>query len=421
MNTTANDVFKYSTYSTTPEALICSVFIQAVEGLGLSWSQIDQILQGLMQFSSGAGIDRQVHFQDLQLDVSFSNEGRIGVGLLWCTSVRGRATDEVEERAGIPFAGHDLDRRLSLVPKLANETSESPNESLLMTDPANQISFPVLGTNIVLAFVWLGYPLPSQNINNIVQSAFLRIIPFLKESPNQPIPRDRFLHTDQTGKIPIAIQIYGSLHLTWSELNSVMLGLHRFTKGIGTPHSQTYFRNLGFDIKDESGATIGFGNLLRLAAAINTTTTISSEKRSTLPINSTIAYIYPIPGTTITLLFNYIGDPLPDSSVVAAIRAAFFRIQPAILTIPDSPIHFGRFEQRIGGVLVIVDAYEGSEISWRQLGTVLRGLEQVCAVPFYRRHMAFDIEEEGRGRIAAGKVWGIDGNGGGGTGLVRVE
>lgn len=57
---------------------------------------------------------------------------------------------------------------------------------------------------------------------------------------------------------------YGTNQLSWSQLNSIITGLFQFTNGIGTPHGEEHFKNLGFDVKDENGRTIGYGDLLAI-------------------------------------------------------------------------------------------------------------------------------------------------------------
>ncbi|KAL9064766.1 MAG: hypothetical protein Q9161_008655, partial [Pseudevernia consocians] len=381
--------FVYSTRSTPPATRICFVVVQAYGGPGLSWLQLDQILEGLTQFTSGAGIDHQVHYQALEFGVNLTDERRIGVGLLWCTPARGRGAAEVEKRAETPIAGQELDERANLVSGLTNETSLNlSNESILLSNPTAEVSFPVPGTNISLAFVWLGNPIPSKMVNEALRGAVLKISPFLHKSGSEQIPHNRFFYWTPAGKVRVAIQIYGTIHLSWSQVNSVIAGLFRFTNGIGTIYEQAHFENLGFDVRDENGGTIGYGNLLATPVYGIDTVNEKPSPRTSPPINSTHLQLppptppeprpWPIPNTTLTLLFTYMGAALPADEVNAAIGSARHRVAPAILTVPDSPIAADGFETHVGTVQVSVAPYQGCSVSWAQLGQVLTGLEGFC-------------------------------------------
>ncbi len=50
--------------------------------------------------------------------------------------------------------------------------------------------------------------------------------------------------------------------LSWLQVDVVMAGLYRFTNGIGTVGEREHYRNLSFEVMDERGVNIGFGNLL---------------------------------------------------------------------------------------------------------------------------------------------------------------
>ncbi|CAD6563712.1 MAG: hypothetical protein ASARMPREDX12_000027 [Alectoria sarmentosa] len=425
---TKNTIFEFSTCSTLPTSLVCSVVVQAYGGVGLSWLQLDQILEGLTQFSSGAGTDRQVHYQSLGFEIDHLDEGRIGTGLLWCTQGRGRgAAEVVKRRVGTPPQG--LDKRLNLVSVLTDETYPNlSNTSSLLSSYVAEVTFPITGANISLAFVWLGTPIPSKMVNEVLNGAFLKIAPFMKESASEQVPQDKFFYWTRAGKIRIAIQIYGMIRMNWSQINSVIAGLFRFTNGIGTSHQQKHFENLGFDIKDKDGGNIGYGNLLAIPMYGSDTVSAVEEKRSNLTplsINSTalhlyntntvshsvstplLPYMWPIPNTDLSLLFNYMGATLPAGEVDAAIEHARRRTRIAVYAIPDQPISRGGFESHVGTVQVSVTAYEGTEISWRQLGEILAGLSDFCVGP-YKQLLVFDVEVKNWGRIGAGKVWYYD-------------
>ena len=207
-DTPTNHFFAYSTHATSRTAHECSVIVQTYERLGLSWLQLYQILEGLTQFSSGAGIDHQVHYQTLQFEIILADTGRVAIGLLWCTPGQGRGLAELEERAEVPIAHQSLEERALSTSGLANEASpNASNTSGLMLNSAPEVFFPVPGTNINLAFVWLGNSIPSQMVNEALHGAFLKIAPFLKESGSEPIPRNKFFYWTPAGKTKTAIQI----------------------------------------------------------------------------------------------------------------------------------------------------------------------------------------------------------------------
>lgn len=431
-NATKNDSFEYSAHSSPPETRVCSIFIQAYRDIGLSWVQIDQILQGLTQFSSGAGVDRQPHYQALQFEVSFFHEGTIGYGLSWCTPTRGPAAAENVQTVENPVRANELNRRLNFVSNPANETSLLSNKGNLLSSLATDISFYVVGTNISLTFTWLGNPIPAVKLNSAFLSAFLEMAPMLKESANEPIPNDCYQYTKAVGRAEIAFQIYGMNQMSWRQVNSVMLGLYRFTNGIGTVHEREYYRNLGFDVKDEHGTTIGYGNLL----GISSSPAAAAQRRSTTPpspspsdndtLNATStttthlshpdASIYPIPDSDLTLRFTYLGAALPTYQTAFTLRTALDRVQPLAVLHPDVPIDVDGFEAHIGVVQLFVLAYVGSEVTWRQLLFVLRGLIAFLGAR-EKRVLVFDIEVRSRGRIGSGVLWNYHepGRGGGDT------
>lgn len=263
---TRNHIFGYSTRSATPTPHVCSVVLQASGSLGLSWLQLDQILEGLTQFSSGAGTDHRVHYQTLEFQVNLADEGRIGTGLLWSTPGRGRGAAEIQKRAEPPLAGQALDERVNLASGLANETSPNPSDAgnPPSSAAANVSFFPVHGTDINLEFVWFGDPIPSKKVNEALNGAFLKIAPFLEKSGSEWIPKDEFFYWTPAGKIRVSIRIYGMGKMSWSQVDSVVVGLFRFTHGIGTESEEEHFGNLDFDVRDEEGAKIGYGNLLAL-------------------------------------------------------------------------------------------------------------------------------------------------------------
>ena len=427
---TKSDHFEYIAPLAPHETRVCAVFAQAYGNLGLSWVQIDQILEGLMQFTNGAGVDRQVHYQALQFEISFSNERRVGDGFLNCTPVRDRDAAERARIAHGPIRVQARDTTLNLVSMPINATLLDPShKSNLPSSPLGEVFFPIFGTDLSLAFIWLGNPLPRDKVNVAFNRAFAKIAPFLETSPNEPIPRDMFHFMSTIGKFNIAIQVYGTINLTWSQIKTILTGLWRFTNGIGTVHERQYFRNLSFEVKDEHGSSIGYGNLLSVGGNNAIASASDHRKRSPLPpiistLNSSstsihpssqmssqrppLPYIWPIHGTPLTLTFTYMGPYLPVAEVNAAITIAIRRIRPAIRIKPDSAIPEAGFENHIGVVQVVVTPYEGADISWLQLGQIMNGLEMFCTVP-YKRLLVFEIEEENVGRLGAGKLWLYDG------------
>lgn len=415
-NATKNDSFEYSAHSSSPETPVCSIVIRAYRDIGLSWVQIDQILQGLMQFSSGAGVDRQFHYQALQFEVSFPHEGTIGFGLSWCTPTRGRAAAENVKTVEKPATVHELNRRLNVVPNPANKTSLSSKEGELLSGLATDMSFHVDGTNINLTFTWLGNPIPAAKLNSVFRGAFLEMAPMLQDSANEPIPNDKYLYTKAVGKAEIAVQIYGTNQMSWRQVNSVMLGLYRFTNGIGTVHEREHHRNLGFDVKDEHATIIGYGNLLGVSSAAvqkrspTAPSPSPSDHDNTLNVTTThLAHpdpsIYPVPNSDLTFRFTYLGAALPPYQTAFTLRAALERVQPLAALHPDEPIDSAAgFEAHIGLVQLVVLAYEGSAVSWRELLVVLRGLMSFLHNR-EKRLLVFEIEVVGRGRIGSGVLW----------------
>ena len=429
--TTMENNFEYYTPIAPQATRVFPVLVQAYEGLGLSWVQLDQILQGLRQFSSGAGVDRQPHYQELQFQVISSDEGRLGYGSLMCDPIHNTVPAGPAGPVRIAKSSvmlQERGKRVNLISGPVNDTSLILlNKNNLLSGPITEVPFPVTGTDITLAFIWLGYPLPREKVNTAFKAVFQSIAPFLQQSAQDPIPNDRYLHVSRMGHYEIAIQIHGTNHISWSQLNSVVLGLWRFTNGIGTAHERQNFRNLDYNVKNQTGSVIGYGTLLDVTgSAIGSA---APQKRSTLssrtlkstnihlvqPANALSApeeppYSWPIQGTAFTLVFTYIGTNLPADHVLDSIHFALERIKAAIRVIPERTIPEAGFENHFGGVQVSVTPYEGTEVTWWQLGVVLKGLEEFCSNG-YLRLLLFDVEERSFGRLAMGKLWRFDGGG----------
>ncbi|CAF9904458.1 hypothetical protein IMSHALPRED_000065 [Imshaugia aleurites] len=410
-----NNIFEYSTRSTLPAPPICSVMVQACRGPWLSWYQLDQVLEALMHFSMGAGIDHQVHYQALGFEIHFPDERSVGIGRLWCTPNSSRGAAEVERRAEIPIAGLEHDERTNPV---SGRTDETPSNTSNASNPPSITtathSFPVPGTDLTLDFIWRGSPIPSDIVNDALHGALQAIAPFLVDSGSEHIPNDTFLYRTTIRTLHILIQIYSTEPTSWAQVNALISGVSRFANGIGTLHQEPHFRNLGFDVRDDDGATMGYGNLLAIpvSASHGEITNALSEKRSPLPplplSNSTTTTTTTHTSPPLTLLFTYTGPTLPASLVDAVLRSSMRQIARALRQYPDLAIPAGGFEKHVGGVQVVVMAYEGAEVSWWQLGLVLTGLAELGR----KRFLAFEVEVEGRGRIGMGRLWGVEGDGG---------
>ena len=418
-----NEIFEYKTQSALPAPVLCSVAVQAYKGLGLSWSQLDQILEGLIQFSSGAGIDHQLHYQTLGFEIKLSDEGRRGIGSLWCTPSRGRGASEIEGSAAHPVAGHEVAKRIDLVSGPSHETR---NASRLQLNSAAPVRFPIPDTNDSLDFVWFGTPIPPTTVNDVFRGAFRKLAPFLKESGSEQVPDNQFIYWTTGGgkKDKIAIQVFGTAPpMTWSQADGVVTGVSRFANGVGTRHGREHYRNLEFVVRNGTGVTVGYGNLLatpfsaaavvddderRRRRSIPTLPLHLSNTTTPTPIPASISpWRWPIDGTDLDLLFTYSGAPLPPHDVTEALRTALVPVRVAVRFFPDAPLPDAGFEHHVGAVSVSVTPYEGAEVSWRQLSDVLQGLVRFCGPVAFRQLLVFEVEVVGVGRVGFGRVWGV--------------
>ena len=258
-NAVDEDRFSYSTQSDSSTSPICSIVVQAHHSHSLSWSQLDQTLAGLTQFSSGASSDNQFHYQALAFSITTSpSSAKLGTGLLSCSPTLNQP----------PTAPSKKRATQNTTPKLLLP---------LPTNLTDHPSFPVPGTTITLTFIWLGPPIPATTINTAHHGAFTEITPHLPAINHpKPIPNNKFVYTDISAgnkKMETVLQIFGNgggMVMTWATVNTVLSGLYRFVNGIGTLHGREYYRCLDFEVWDwvrgggEDGVKIGYGNLLEV-------------------------------------------------------------------------------------------------------------------------------------------------------------
>lgn len=146
-------------------------------------------------------------------------------------------------------------------------------------------------------------------------------------------------------------------------------------------------RNLKFDLSVEGKGKVGYGFFwhtssptaagggFRNATSVQTPTANSSLVDSSLPLVAASERQWvPIPGTTMMLVFDFFGDPIPRAEIEIAFRASILEIVDRIGHHGSSPIPHDRFEYDDSDAHIVVIANRGVPITWLELFQILQGL-----------------------------------------------
>ncbi|KAM0804781.1 hypothetical protein BDR22DRAFT_885447 [Usnea florida] len=263
--------------------------------------------------------------------------------------------------------------------------------------------YPVPDTAITLNFTHFGPSIPVLRALSIMYGARQQVQSHLASGPKDALNEDRFSYSTQsdssTSRVcSIVVQAHHSHSLFWSQLDQTLAGLTQFASGASSDH-QFHYQALAFSITTSpSSANLGTG-LLSCSPTLSQPPTAPSKKRATLsttpqrlpqpplllplPTNLTIHPSFPVPGTTITLIFIWLGPPIPAETINAALHGAFTEITPHLTAISlTKPIPNNKFtyteiapgNKKMETVLQIYGNGSGMVMTWATVNTVLSGL-----------------------------------------------
>ena len=371
------------------------ISIRSLSRRTITWAQLFQILQGLYQFMVGSR-SQQDHCRILDFSIRIPEEGAAGFGVIWFFSSGVRQSLEGEGTAPIAY----LAKRAQLaLPGLANLS--------LPTRPGEDtIKWRIPGTTITLDFYFLGMPVPQDELIATLQGATESMKDHLVE-PTEDIgiengTFDWRLPTWHDGsKMGLTVFSYWNVDVTWRQLYDILRGLYMFTVTLEPNQCQT----LGFKIRDLHEGTLGVGSLWhysrwttavdrRAKRGIQSSLQVGNESSPSGPAKIPgIPVIWPVPDTSVWLLFDYLGSGIPTHKIKGLLREAEVTIDDLTFKEPTRAILNDRFhfESLDGDVVLNIVIATSDGITWQSLGHVLVGLVSFCAQN-HNQVLVFDIE-----------------------------
>lgn len=369
MDPIENDSFRWVLPLSREAGIPVAVTVFTYPRHEITWRQLFNVLFGLYAFTTTFGTDlEETHYQVLGFRIVDHYSRNLGVGTIsyfsYGAGQLGRRAPSIDN--GIPL-----------------QRPSASNVSLIPAAVSTSIVYPVAHTGITLTFTFLGdTSIPPGEINRAISGAQLRISRAVVQTPEKSIS-GRFADTSTSGRVSTNVLAYAEKIITWEELNDILWGVLHFCQD-----DQEHDRQLVFeiDINVSGRGRVGFGTLLyvqpdpthveKRAMVANDTTLQPPTKTITSHPSLTplaVPIPYPIAGTPITLTFNTFGPPIPVIYVNAAFTSALRKIQIHAIHHPDTPIPNNRWERRgvVSKVWITVVAYNGNEISWQELSSVV--------------------------------------------------
>jgi len=239
-----------------------------------------------------------------------------------------------------------------------------------------------LGANLTLTITYLGAPIPSETTDEHLYYGTETIRRFLSTHANDPIRHNRWSYGDLSD-IQIIVAGNTDSTVTYAQLFAVLGGLRDFMLRPSAQES----RNLQFDLSVEGKGKVGFGlvwrnpsttaagNVFPNATSLQPPTANASLVNATLPLVAASERQWvPIPGTSIMLVFDFFGDPIPPTEYEKAFAASNLEIIDHIGRRSNWPIPHGRFEYDDSDAHIVVIADRGIDVTWLELFQILQGL-----------------------------------------------
>lgn len=244
---------------------------------------------------------------------------------------------------------------------------------------------------LTLVFTKFGKIIPPTEVKDTLIAADKIVQEYLDIIPEEGIPQNRFEYRLPQGNVLLAIGGPLEREITWRVLYRVLQTLARFMVTSRPPSGPNY-QELNFDIQTTNpGLVVGNGVIWYFPPGLEevqnrtTTTSISAVfDASLLAANSSsnlthTDIIYPIPGTSMTLHFYYIGLNLPPALVTMNLQGAIESAgRYSFGPLENETIRDGFFRTITSGATTSIASHvfasENHQINWRQLYNVLDGL-----------------------------------------------
>ena len=300
---------------------------------------------------------------------------------------------------------------------------ESPIASL---NAANASSYGLTGsdspsTPISLTFVVFGSRIPAFAVNDAFYGAISRIYVFVHNQPEEPITNDNFQYRATGGSVQIGVTVGQHRRISWRQLDAVLREAFIFMNG-DLGRRRSHMQELSFEIVN-SGTKLGDGLVSyhpsHSLQPLNSTWANETNANDTgvlLPAtnpsrdSSTANVIpFPVPNTSLTLLFGFLGNAIPIPRVWAAFEGVHAQIFRPLARHPASPIPDDRFEYNKRGVRIIVFANHGRNLTWQQLSWVMAGMYDFMAgEPEHYQRLTCDVVLADQGSVAFASVYYAD-------------
>ncbi|MCJ1458487.1 hypothetical protein MMC28_008860 [Mycoblastus sanguinarius] len=392
----------------SPEVKIRVAVTVFADHLAVSWKQLYDILTGLQGFITNVGTDlRQQHYQVLGFRIDDMYKGRLGVGTL---AFYTPGIGEIEKRAGVadgPFTSSTLSTTTKATPIRVPSTMDSSQSS---ATAANFVKWPIPGTDIDLTFTLLGDAIPQLEIIGLIEGAQRNILIAVQNYPDSPITSNRFQFSTGSGYTLLNIIAYREKTITWLKLSQILAGILEFC-------SEGDNRALVFEIDIGEQGRVGFGTLLfyhPLAGEMAKRKAGNATLSSSAPLTVTTSIPYDIPQTPITLVFEWLGTPIPSFEVTATLTTALRKISSTVARRGNQPIPGNVFDYRdnVNDIGIFFGIYPYASLAWRELSDILVGMLQWMTGAGEDGHcvdLAFRIKLMDIGTVGTGSIWyGID-------------
>ena len=301
--------------------------------------------------------------------------------------------------------------------------------------------------NIVLVFTNLGKSIPQNEVVDTLFGADRIVKDYSDTEPQQGIPYNRFEYRLPQGNVLLAIGGPVGKDITWRQLYRVLQALIQFMVALKPP-AGPHYQELNFEIQiRDEGGTIGNGivwyfqtdseevrngttspvlavsngTLLQkraittplLAVSDSSLLAFNESSNLTLSLGSDDEIFFPIPGTSLTLNFYYLGLGLPRALVEANLAGALTEagkysggpFQHYMITRNCFFLVTGGATSRVATTVYPVD---GHQISWLELFNVLDGLRQfVLGVNEETTHfqtLGYRVLDSIQGKISVGTL-----------------
>ncbi len=391
----------------------------------MTWSQLDEILTGLMCFVTGVnprpGPNLKTRYQVLEFNMILQKQGYIGTGMLGYKPPLGvevEKPDAVDNESVLQLPG-------------SNTTTN-------ITYPST-VPFHVPGTPMTLLLTPLSDPVPSQQVLAMLAKARAKLVNSVARRPDSRVARNWFEYSttldERGGAAAVLVHAYVGHDLTWSMVDDVFAGLiDVLTRGTGK-----YLPSLRFEVDLEEVGRIGLGTLwytpgrrlisratlnpaktLGIVASAPATSTLDrdppqqGEVRSSgnlsVPGIDQSDIRFPIVHTNITLIFTKLGvTKIPIATVNDLFHAVTEDIQSSVATSSNSaipgPLWYFKVDSVRGGATLSISIYTGTNhiLTWLQLRKILSGLEVFMVSQ--RFPLDFDIEMGTDTEVGKGVIW----------------